>query len=96
MIRYHWNENLSTVILLRETESSPITCIVRKRLLWLYEHVELNPEVDFTLQIVFVRDKSEWRIPTVMIHLRACTKAVCDLVLVSVTLALDPVVGNNP
>ncbi len=49
--------------LLRETDSRPITCIVRQRQLRLYDHVERYPYVDPAHQVVSVGDHPDWRTP---------------------------------
>ena len=49
--------------LLRETESRPITNIVRQHQLWLYGHVARYPEADPTCRVVSERENPEWRRP---------------------------------
>ena len=45
-VGYRWNDFVSNQRLLRETESSSITNIVRQRKLRLYGHVARYPEAD--------------------------------------------------
>ncbi len=49
--------------LLRETDSTFITCIVRQRQLQLHGHVACFPEADPAHRVASVRDNPEWRRP---------------------------------
>lgn len=60
---YRWFDFVSNQRLLRETDSRPITCIVRQRQLRLYGHVARYPEVDPAHRVVSVRDNPVWRRP---------------------------------
>ena len=60
---YRWYDYVSNQRLLRETDSRPITCIVRERQLRLYGHVARYPEVDPAHRVVSVRDNPVWRRP---------------------------------
>ena len=61
---YRWNDCVSNQQLLCETESRPITSIVRQHQLHLYGHVARYPEADPACQVVSERDNPEWRRPT--------------------------------
>ncbi len=58
-----WYDFVSNRRLLRETDSRPITCIVRERKLRLYGHVARYSEVDRAHWVVSVRDNPVWRRP---------------------------------
>ena len=60
---YRWNDFVSNQRLLRETESRPITSIVRQHQFQLQGHVARYPEVDPTSQVISERDNPEWRRP---------------------------------
>ena len=60
---YRWFDFVSNQRLLRETDSRPITCIVRERQLRLYGHVARYPEVDPAHRVVSERDNPVWRRP---------------------------------
>ncbi len=53
---YCWNDFISNQRLLYETESRPVTSIVRERQLWLYGQVARLPDVDPPHRVVCVRD----------------------------------------
>ena len=57
---YRWDDFVSNQRLLRETESRPITSIVRQRQLRLYGHVARFPEADPAYQVLFVPNNPEW------------------------------------
>ena len=59
---YRWNDFVSNQRLLRETESRPITSIVRQCQLWLYGHVVRYQEADPASRVVSEKDNS--RAPT--------------------------------
>ncbi len=60
---YHWNDFVSKQRLLHETESRPVTSIVRERQLRLYGHVARLPDVDPAHRVLSVRDNPGWRRP---------------------------------
>ena len=60
---YRWLDYVTNERLLQETESRPITCIVRQRQLQLYGNVARLPEVDPAHRVVSERDNPEWRRP---------------------------------
>ncbi len=55
---YHWNDFVSKQGLLQETESKPVTSIVRERQLRLYGHVARLPDVDPAHRVLSVRDNN--------------------------------------
>ena len=61
IIGYRWNDFVSNQRLLCETESRPITSIVRHHQLQLYGHVAHYPEADPASQVVSERNNPEWR-----------------------------------
>ncbi len=63
VVLYGWETFVSNRRLLRETDSSRITCIVRERQLRLYGHVAPYPEVDPAQRFLSVRDNPVWRRP---------------------------------
>ena len=60
---YRWFDHVTNERLLRETESRPITCLVRQRQLQFYGHVARFKDVDPAHKIVSERDNLEWRWP---------------------------------
>ncbi len=62
-VGYCWFDFVSKQQLLRETDSRPITCIVRERQLRLHGHVARYPEIDSAHRAVSVRDNPVWRRP---------------------------------
>ncbi len=60
---HRWNDFVSNQRLLHETESRPVTSIVRERQLRLYGHVTRLPDVDPAHRILSVRDDPGWRRP---------------------------------
>ena len=60
---YCLNDFVSNQWFLCETESSPITSIVRQQQLRLYGHVARYPKADSACQVVSERDNLEWRRP---------------------------------
>ena len=63
IIGYRWYDFVSNQRLLRETDSRPITSIVRQRQLRLYGHVARYPEADPACRVISVRDDPTWRRP---------------------------------
>ena len=62
-MRYRWNDFVSNQRLLHETESKPITSIVRQRQLRLYGHVARYLEADSASRLISERDNPDWRTP---------------------------------
>ncbi len=60
---YCWNDFVSNQRLLHETESRPVTSIVRERQLRLYGPVARLPDVDPAHRVLSVRDNPGWRRP---------------------------------
>ena len=60
---YRWYDFVSNQRLFHETDSRPITSIVRQRQLRLYGHVARYPEADPACRVVSVRDNPTWRRP---------------------------------
>ncbi len=60
---YRWFNFVLSQRLLRETDSRPITCIVRERQLQLYGHVAHYREVDPAQRVLSVWDIPVWRRP---------------------------------
>ena len=60
---YRWDDFVSNQRLLHETESRPITSIVRQRQLRLYGHVARLPEADPSHQVLSLTDNPGWRRP---------------------------------
>ncbi len=58
-----WNDFVSNQRLLHETESRPVTSIVRESQLRLYGHVARLPDVDPAHRVLSVRDNPRWRRP---------------------------------
>ena len=58
-----WYEFVSNQQLFRETDSRPISSIVRQRQLRLYGHVARYPEANPAYRVVSVRDNPTWRRP---------------------------------
>ena len=60
---YRWYDIVSNQRLFNETDSRPITSIVRQRQLRQYAHVARYPEADHACRVVSVRDNPTWRRP---------------------------------
>ena len=60
---YRWYDFVSLQRLFRETDSRPITSMVRQRQLRLYGYVARYPEADLAYRVVSVRDNPTWRRP---------------------------------
>ena len=63
IMRYRCDDFVSNEWLYRETDSRPITSIVRQRQLRLYGHVARYPEADPACRVISVRDDPTWRRP---------------------------------
>ena len=63
ILGYRWNDSLSNQRMLHETESRPITSIVRQLQLQLYGHVACYPEAVPASKVVSERDNPGWRRP---------------------------------
>ena len=63
IVGYRWDDYVSNERLLSETESRPVTSIIRERQLRLYGHVARLPDVDPAHRVLSVRDNPEWRRP---------------------------------
>ncbi len=63
IMRYRWNDFMSNQRLLHETESRPVTSVVRERQHRLYGHVARLLDVDPAHRVLSVRDNPGWRRP---------------------------------
>lgn len=60
---YTWRDHVSNQRILRETDSRPITSLIRERQLQLYGHVARFPEDDPTYRVISERVDPGWRRP---------------------------------
>ena len=60
---YRWNNFVSNDRLFRETGLSQVTCMIRKRQLWLFGHVVRLPESDSVGRVVSKETIPAWRRP---------------------------------
>ncbi len=58
---YRWNDFVSNQRLLLESESRPVTSIVREPQLRLYRHVGRLSDVDPAHRVLFLRDNPGWK-----------------------------------